>query len=942
MFSLFSDTGKIKRCVEKLRKSKHISTRTTPTGTVENLLARVEELSHYYGKTNALDGLSLTLKKGETVALIGPDGVGKSTLLALIAGVKRLQKGTLRVFDGNVRKKSVQRMLQQRAAYMPQGLGKNLYPDLSIRENLEFFGKLYGHNKKELKKRIQHLTEVTGLEPFLDRQISKLSGGMKQKLGLCCALIHDPELLILDEPTTGVDPLSRRQFWSLLDNIRTQQEHLTIVVATSYMEEADQFDRVIMMSDGTIIADGTPESLKQKSKKESLERAFITFLPEGSGQEHSEPKVQKRDFSGREIAIEAKGLTKYFGDFTAVDHVNFSIPKGEIFGFLGSNGCGKTTTMKMLTGLLKISEGESMLFGKKLNPNDIENRYRIGYMSQSFSLYNELTVHQNLVLHANLYGLGKTKAKNRIHGLYRTFELNEYKHSNPTSLPLGVRQRLSLAVAVIHEPEILILDEPTSGVDPIARDNFWTLLLKLAHEQDVTIFISTHFMNEATRCDRISLMHAGKVIATGTPETLQAQKNAASLDDAFVSYLEDASGISSTANNQQEKNDTAIENTSDASGKTNNGFRFFSLQRMMAYLRREILEMRRDPIRLSVATLGTSFLMIMFGYGITMDVDSLRYAVLDQDQSPESRAYLENFSGSAYFLQQPPLLNHRDMRQRMRSDDISLALEIPPDFGKDIHKGTSTEIAATIDGAMPFRAETIGGYTQAIHQKFLQGHHLTHNSPLTIETRYRYNQAFKSVNAIVPSVMGLLLVFIPAILSALSVVREKEMGSITNLYITPVSRLEFILGKQIPYIIFSIIGFIVMFLLATLVFGIPFKGSFIGLALSAAVYVAATTGIGLVVSSFTRSQIAALFGTAILTMMPATQFSGLLRPVATLEGAGYWIGTFYPTSYFIKASVGAFTKGLDFTALLPFIISLTLFFPALLILNVLLLKKQEA
>lgn len=889
------------------------------------------QLTHRYGKTQALDGINLSLESGKSVAFIGPDGVGKSTLLGLIAGAKRLQQGTLTVFNGDVRQKNMRRELQQRVAYMPQGLGRNLYPELSIRENLEFFSRLYEQGTQEREARIRHLLSATGLLPFIDRPAGKLSGGMKQKLGLCCALIHDPDLLILDEPTTGVDPLSRRQFWQLIQDIRTERTKLTVLVATSYMEEAEQFDTVIMMDEGKILAQGTADSLKADAGQNGLEEAFVTFLPEEKRKNHIIPSQQKRDLSAKNIAIEARGLTKCFGDFVAVDHVDFKIPIGEIYGFLGSNGCGKTTTMKMLTGLLPVSEGESSLFGKQLVAGDIENRRRIGYMSQAFSLYGELTVHQNLMLHANLFDL-QDKTQSRLAWIYQTFGLTEYRNANSESLPLGVRQRLSLAVAVIHEPEILILDEPTSGVDPVARDNFWALLITLSHEHDVTIFISTHFMNEAARCDRISLMHAGKVIATGTPEALRQQKGAATLDEAFVTYLEEAANEP-----QPQKQPTAAMQPHEKKEPA-----LFSPQRMMAYTRREILELRRDPIRLAIATIGMAFLMLVFGFGIRLDVDSLRYAVLDRDQSPESRAYIEQFSGSPYFETLPPLHSHTELLKRMEDGSVSLALEIPPDFGKHLKRGNPTEIAATVDGAMPFRAETIAGYVQGIHQRYLHERRLLPASPLVLESRYRYNQSFESMNAMVPALLGLMLVFIPAILAALSVVREKEKGSIANLYVTPVSRAEFILGKQIPYVLFAMVGFGIMFLFAIFIFQVPLKGSFLGLVLGALLYVSATTGLGMLVSSFTKSQIAALFGTAILTMMPASQFSGMMRPVASLEGGAHWIGTFYPTTYFLKTSVGAFTKGLDFISLTPFLMNLALFVPALLVLNVIVLRKQEA
>lgn len=906
------------------------------------MLIRADQLRHVYKKQVALDNIGLTVEKGESIAVIGPDGVGKSTLLGLIAGAKKVQGGTLEIFGGNARRKSVRSEIQKRAAYMPQGLGKNLYPELSIRENLEFFGRLYGHDKKERDERIEHLTKATALFPFLDRPAGKLSGGMKQKLGLCCALIHDPDLLILDEPTTGVDPLSRKQFWALIDDIRAARNGLTVIVATSYMEEADGFGRVVMMNDGKIIAEGTPQALKDKSGCEGLEQAFISFLPETSRSGHEIPNTSPRDLSGKEIAIAARNLTKRFGAFTAVDSVSFDIPKGEIFGFLGSNGCGKTTTMKMLTGLLPVSEGETALLGKMLVPGDMANRRRIGYMSQNFSLYGELTVEQNFRLHAKLFGLSKEMENRRIDWLYGRFGLMKYRDVPSGDLPLGVRQRLSLAVAVIHEPEILILDEPTSGVDPVARDNFWALLIDLSRKDEVTIFISTHFMNEAARCDRISLMHAGKVLATGAPEELRAAKGSATLDEAFVAYLEEAvSGQSKDAHTVAEAIPLADNGTAENAQAKDAGLSFFSFRRMTAYAIREVKEMLRDPVRLSVATLGTTLLMLVFGYGITMDVNSLRYAALDNDRTPDSRAYLEDLSGSPYFLEQPAIATHESITHRLQQGNISLAVEIPSGFGEDLHAGTQTQIAAWIDGSMPFRAETISGYLQGLHAQFLGRERLAASSPLTVEMRYLYNQSFESLNAMVPSVIGILLVFIPAILSALAVVREKEMGSIANMYVTPVTRLEFILGKQLPYIAFAFFSFLIMFLMAYVLFHVPVKGSVMGLMCGALLYVAATTGLGLLVSSFTKSQVAALFGGAIATMTPATQFSGMLQPVATLEGMARWIGMLYPTTWFNKISVGAFTKGLDFAALQPFLISLSLFFPALLFINVLLLKKQE-
>ena len=363
---------------------------------------------------------------------------------------------------------------------------------------------------------------------------------MRQKLGLCCALIHDPTLLILDEPTTGVDPLSRRQFWELTERIRMRRPGMSLLVATAYMEEAEHFDWLIAMDEGRIIATGAPQELKANTGASNLEDAFIALLPADRRRGRASLVIPKRPPSDEAPVIVARDLTCRFGDFTAVDNVNFSIERGEIFGFLGSNGCGKTTTMKMLTGLLPASSGEALLFGQAIEAGGMSARARVGYMSQSFSLYTELTVRQNLQLHARLFHLPSAQAKTRIDAVVEKFGLTDYLDQGALDLPLGIRQRLSLAVAIVHGPEMLILDEPTSGVDPMARDQFWELLIDLSRNQGVTIFISTHFMNEAMRCDRIALMDAGRVLAIGTPAALTKARKCENLEDAFISYFEEA------------------------------------------------------------------------------------------------------------------------------------------------------------------------------------------------------------------------------------------------------------------------------------------------------------------------------------------------------------------------------------------------------------------
>ncbi|MEC8231133.1 MAG: ribosome-associated ATPase/putative transporter RbbA, partial [Pseudomonadota bacterium] len=819
----------------------------------------------------------------------------------------------------------------------------NLYPTLSVEENLQFFAKLFGHNRAQRRARIDILTKRTGLYPFLSRPAGKLSGGMKQKLGLCCALIHDPRLLILDEPTTGVDPLARSQFWSLIKDIRKTQPNITVLVATAYMDEAQQFDHLIALNAGEILASGSPKSLLSETQTSNLEAAFIALLPADAKHEHRSVVVQPYKASEHmQTAIEAKNLTMKFGDFTAVNNVSFTIGKGEIFGFLGSNGCGKSTTMKMLTGLLPQTSGEAWLLGSPLAANDINTRYRVGYMSQSFSLYTELTVRQNLTLHAKLFKVASKVLNSRVEEMLNRFALSHHQHSLPNDLPLGIRQRLSLAVAMVHKPEVLILDEPTSGVDPVARDNFWQLLISLARKDGVTIFISTHFMNEAVRCDRISLMHAGEVLITDTPEAIKASKSADTLEHAFIDYLIQAQ---TPANQNQKPAQNASESFSAYKAapliKRAKGFR-----RLLSYASRETLELIRDPIRLTMSFLGSMMLMMVIGYGITMDVEDLNYAVFDHDQSSISLNYRNALSGSRYFNEQSAIADYADMDRRISSGELSLAVEIPPEFGQKVQKGEPVEIGAWIDGSMPSRAETIQGYVTGIHLKWLlqqasKASQVQSTSNINVESRYLYNPDVRSLVAIVPAVMPMLLLMIPALLTSLAVVREKELGSIINLYVTPVTRIEFLLGKQLPYVATSFFSFLLLVAMAVWLFDIPLKGDIVLLCFITLLFVTFSTSFGLLASVFTNSQIAAILLTTIGTMVPAVQFAGMITPVSALEGAGRVIGELHPISYFLTASRGIFSKGLGFSSLGFAVFAIAISIPITLWLTTVLLRKQE-
>ncbi len=947
----------------------------------------VAAVDHRYGDATALEAVSLSFDEGSSTAIIGPDGVGKSTLLGLVCGVKRLQSGTITVFGGSMAERAVRDDVARRIAYMPQGLGRNLYPTLSVAENIDFHARLFGLDGAERGARIARLLAATGLDPFPDRPAGKLSGGMKQKLSLCCALVHDPDLLVLDEPTTGVDPLSRRQFWNLIGDIRASRPSMTVIVATAYMDEAAGFDRVIAIDHGRVIADDTPAALVAQTDSTSLEDAFAA-LGASDGAPRPAPFVMPPRKRGDDVvAIEATGLTCRFGDFTAVDHVSFSIPKGEIFGFLGSNGCGKTTTMKMLTGLLSATEGTATLLGRPIDAGDIGIRTRIGYMSQGFSLWEELSVAANLRLHARLYRVDEDDVETRVTESLERFELSAHARAMPADLPLGQRQRLQLAAACLHRPEVLILDEPTSGVDPEARDNFWRHLAELSRKDGVTIFVSTHFMNEAARCDRISLMHQGRVLAQGAPADLVRDAGAPSLEEAFIRALEAASGTSTEAEAkgaaapphpafghllpQGEKGRGRASVEADASTPENSGqgpvlpsplageaaprgpmrgaAPMASLARTAAFARREGLEILRDPVRLSFAVLGSLLLLVLFAYGISFDVENLPFATFDRDRTVESAHFVEAFSGSRYFEEHAPVTSEREAERRLISGELRLVVSIPPEFGRDLRLGRRPEVGVWIDGANTFRAETVKSYVQGVVVSHVQalvaenyGPGTSIGLPIDLRPRFAYNQAFVSVDAITPGVIMLLLMLIPSAMTAVGIAREREIGSIANFQASPASVVEFMIGKQIPYVIVGMVSALTLFACARLFFGVPFRGSHAAFALGVFLYVLAATGFGLMISTLVRTQVAAIMGCAILSVVPSINFSGFINPMSSIDGVARWVGLLFPSAWFQRISIGTFAKGAGVVDLLDCDLALAGFAVFFIGAACLLLSKQEA
>ena len=547
----------------------------------------VQAFHKRYRKHVAVDSVDLSIQPGEIYGLIGPDGAGKSSLMKAIAGVLSFEGGEVQVFGIKIDSEAAAEKVKGRIGFMPQGLGLNLYAELSVEENIDFFAQLREVPPKLLAERKRKLLAMTRLEEFRDRPMKQLSGGMKQKLGLVCTLIHEPELVILDEPTTGVDPVSRRDFWAILAEL-LRERGITALVSTAYMDEATRFQRLSLMYEGRVLAAGEPDQIRQavpgslvevtvepqiealrrlKAKYPQVEavgpvlRAFVDGVSSEAAREQvaaalddlsvaaiqtvdSELEdafvalLRQRKLAGQsaawaagtpladlsasdEVAIEARGLTRDFGRFRAVDQVSFQVVQGEIFGLLGANGAGKTTVIKMLTGILPPSAGQGQVAGADMHRARQAIKEHIGYMSQAFSLYQDMTVLENIRLYARIYAVPRSQLKQRTDWVVEMAGLQGVEDRLTGKLPMGIRQRLALGCALVHQPRVLFLDEPTSGVDPIGRRRFWDILVQMARVEQVAILVTTHYMSEAEHCDHVALMYAGRIIADASPAQMK-------------------------------------------------------------------------------------------------------------------------------------------------------------------------------------------------------------------------------------------------------------------------------------------------------------------------------------------------------------------------------------------------------------------------------------
>ncbi len=482
-----------------------------------------DNISKSYRKISALQNIHLKIPVGRIFGLLGPDGAGKSTMLKIIAGVTYPTSGRCLVMGKDIVEETEQ--LREAISFMPQGLGLILSDKLTVEQNLNFFADIYHLDRKLADERKEELLKVTNLYDFRDRMAGKLSGGMQQKLALCCTLIHHPKLLILDEPTTGVDPLSRRELWAIINDL-VVSKRITVIIATSYLDEAERCHHIAMMHNGKILRTGQPDKLGEDSNQ-NISDIFVSDLI--GVMEHHHIRADFSRFAEKSVhlpvskdepVVNVRNLTKRFGKFTAVDNINFQIYPGEIFGFLGPNGAGKTTTIKMLCGILKPTAGDAFVAGFHIRHQQKNLKNRIGYMSQKFSLYHDLTVMENLKLYKGVYGKQDHPVLNSAE-LLEMVGLAGFENRMTKDLPVGLKQRLALACSMVHLPDVLFLDEPTSGVDPLARERFWEIVRFLSRQMGITLLLTTHYMDEAEFCDRLAMIHRGKIVALDIPENLK-------------------------------------------------------------------------------------------------------------------------------------------------------------------------------------------------------------------------------------------------------------------------------------------------------------------------------------------------------------------------------------------------------------------------------------
>jgi ABC-type multidrug transport system ATPase subunit/ABC-type Na+ efflux pump permease subunit len=928
----------------------------------------------------ALAGIAAQSDAGAVTALVGPDGAGKSTFMRLAAGLMDRDAGELHVLGIDVAVDPQQ--VQDRIGYMPQKFG--LYDDLSVQDNLDLYADMHGVTAAARRERYPRLMQMTALGPFTGRLAGQLSGGMKQKLGLACALVRAPELLLLDEPTVGVDPLSRRELWDIIRQL-VRGEGLAVLLSTTYLDEAERCDRVIVLHQGKVLAEGAPATVSALANGRTFlveppagqparelqarllgdarvvdavpeagqvrvvraaeagqaadagqpvdarfEDGFMVLLRQSSG----EPSPREGRGNAHEIdtamarrsadshpppagdaVIEVHDLVRRFGRFTAVDHVSFDVRRGEMFGLLGPNGAGKTTTFRMLCGLLPASSGALRVAGADLRQARASARQRIGYVAQKFSLYGQLSVTENLDFFASACGLRGQRKRERIGWALRQFELEPFAHLSSSQLPGGFKQRLAMAAALLHEPEILFLDEPTSGADPLARREFWQRITALA-ASGVTIIVTTHFMEEAEYCDRIAIMDAGRVLAQGTPAEIRRRARpepgrAPSMEDAFIAVVgESREGASTAAPAPAEQSPTEHRQEPHARAARPHG-PAARARRVASLVRKEALQIFRDPSSVAIGVVLPVLLILLFGYGLSLDVMNVPVAVVVEDPSPEARDVAAGFQLSPYFdARLMPTMPQAEALLRARTVDG--IVRIPSDFARRLAQGDA-EVQVLVHGTDGNYARIVQGYAQgAIGQwaarRAAAGYQVA-GGPVAVQVRIWFNEASESRYFLVPGLIVLVMTLIGAMLTALVMAREWERGTLEALFVTPVRAGEILLGKTIPYFVLGMIGLALCILSARFLFHVPLRGSIAVLAGASMLYLLVALSIGLLISSATKSQFVASQVTMLVTFLPALMLSGFLFDLRSMPAAVRYITYAMPARYYVALLQTVFLAG---------------------------------
>lgn len=1103
-------------------------------------------------RVRALDGVTVALARGTVTGLVGPDGAGKTTLLRIAAGLLVPDEGEMTVLGHDAVRDPL--AIQSRIGYMPQRFG--LYEDLTVAENLTLYADLQGVTYEARKRRWPHLMRLTGLAPFMDRLAGRLSGGMKQKLGLACTLVKSPDMLLLDEPTVGVDPLSRRELWNIVHGL-VREDGITVLVSTAYLDEAEMCDRVLVLAGGRVLGDaqpadylkglagcafavapdgrpprevqhglyGVPGVLDATVRDGRVHLLCATprtveslpgdgpFMPRplrfedgfmalfrrrradgetpsapdaaGEGQNLTHVAPAEADVSGalgasgasggvagrvgragpdmlegrddlrtvtpppagdgdgasssasRPVVlassgndtvtghssegahphavpgpalVEVRGLERRFGAFRAVHDVSFDVRQGEVFGLLGPNGAGKSTTFRMLCGLLPPTAGTLRVGGVDLRTAAAEARRQVGYVAQRFSQYGGLSVRENLDFYAGAYGLRGARRNERILWALEEMGLAPWRDTAAGTLPLGHRQRLALACALLHEPRILFLDEVTSGVDPLARRAFWRRITGLARD-GVTIIVTTHFLEEAEYCDRLAVLAGGELLALGTPDDVRALGGGTSIEEAFITLVErrraspqggapagestsgdaavvpdslglegpqgETTGLSSSPGTSQATSparlsppshddapsfavcpassrpgpshpgpsvDGAVCPAMEGAGGAERAERAATrakddvsplqayLMRMRGLLVKEALQIVCDPSSIAIALVMPVVLLLLFGYGVSLDARNIPVAVVLDERSDEAESLAARFLSGTTFkgaVYRDAAAALEDFRQRR----VEAMVRVPEGFARGLQAGGTPVVQLVVNGVDANRARLVMGYVNGAWQGWLasratgrpgypsmvtmqdDGTPLRGGPPVNVSARVWFNPEAESRNYLVPGLVVLVMTLIGTLLTALVMAREWERGTMEALLVTPVRIGELLVGKLLPYFVLGMAGMGLCTSLALWLFDVPLRGSALVLLGMASLFLLAALGMGLLISVLARNQFVAGQAAILVAFLPAFFLSGFIFDLAAAPAPIRAVSHLIAARYFASSLKTIFLAG-DVTAVL--------------------------